>query len=97
MSDFELDLRNAEDHLEFDGDFDGRVVLGVLDGGTPDDEWLSELEAGHVLFLAVDGDLDDLASGFAGPVKESGGTLMHFRSFLVVAPPGVDVDTERLA
>jgi len=96
MSDFELDLRSAEDHLDLDGDYEGRVVLGVLDGTTPDDEWLAELEGGNVLLLAVDGDLDDLAGGFAGPVKDAGGTLMHFRSFLVVAPPGVDVDTDRL-
>ncbi|MGB9986028.1 DUF5779 family protein [Salarchaeum japonicum] len=98
MSDFELDLRSAEEHLspELESDFEGRVVLGVLDGDTGDEEWLGELEAGNVLVLAVDGDLDDLAGGFAGPVKDAGGTLMHFRSFLVVTPPGVDVDTDRL-
>ncbi len=99
MSDgFNLNLRNAEDHLDFEdaADFDGKVVLGVLDGETPDDEWLGEVADGNVLFLAVDGNLNELASGFAGKVKDEGGTLMHFRNFLVVSPPGVGVDTERL-
>lgn len=96
MGDFELDLRSAEEHLDLEGEFDGRIVLGVLDGGTSDQEWLEEIDAGNVLLLAVDGDLDALASGFARPVKDAGGTLMRFRSFLVVAPPGVEVDNSRL-
>ncbi|GGM65577.1 hypothetical protein J2752_000283 [Halarchaeum rubridurum] len=99
MSDgFGLDLRNAEDQIE-EWDVEGGaddVVLGVLDGETPDAEWLAALEAGRVLVLAVDGDLNDLAAGFAGPAKEAGATLMHFRGFLVATPPGVSLDTSRL-
>jgi len=97
MSDgFNLDLRNAEEEIDVPESFDGSVVLGVLDGTTPDGEWLDEVDDGNVLLLAVDGDLNDLAAGFAGDVKETGGTLMHFREFLVVAPPGVGVDADRL-
>lgn len=100
MSDFSLDLRAAEEELDVaeyeEGAFGGKVVLGVLDGTTPDEEWLSEIEDGHVLMLAIEGDLNKLASGFAREVKESGGNLTHFRRFLVVAPPGVVVDNERL-
>ncbi|MBX0323548.1 hypothetical protein EGH21_10955 [Halomicroarcula sp. F13] len=99
MSDFEgLDLQAVEDQMEADADAGGsnRVVLGVLDGSTADDEWLEMVENGVVLVLNVDGDLNELASGFARPVKESGGELMHFRGFLVVTPPGVSIDTDRL-
>lgn len=97
MSDgFNLDLRNAEEEIDAPEDFEGGVVLGVLDGTTPDGEWLAEVQDGSVLFLAVDGDLNELAAGFASDVKDSGGTLMHFREFLVVAPPGVSVDADRL-
>ncbi|MFB6269190.1 MAG: DUF5779 family protein [Halobacterium sp.] len=97
MSDgFNLDLRNAEEEIDVPDEFDGGVVLGVLDGTTPDGEWLAEVDQGNVLFLAVDGDLNELAAGFASDVKDDGGTLMHFRDFLVVAPPGVSVDADRL-
>jgi hypothetical protein len=73
-----------------------RVVLGVLDGTTPDGEWIEEIQRGHVLVLAVDGDLNSLAAGWAKDVKDAGATLMHFRRFLLVTPPGVDIDTDRL-
>ncbi|WP_276272112.1 DUF5779 family protein [Haloarcula litorea] len=100
MSDFEgLDLQAVEDQMDLDDDGDGgsdRVVLGVLDGTTDDDEWLSIVDDGGALVLNVDGDLNELAAGFARPVKEAGGELMHFRGFLVVTPPGVDIDTDRL-
>ena len=100
MSDFSLDLRNAEEELdieETDGSsLDGEIVLGTLDGTTPDEEWLSEIEAGNVLMLAIEGDLNELAAGVARDVKESGGSLTHFRRFLVVGPPGVTVNTDRL-
>ncbi|MFC6973606.1 DUF5779 family protein [Halomicroarcula sp. GCM10025709] len=78
-----------------DGNSD-RVVLGVLDGTTPDAEWVETVEDGAVLVLNVDGDLNRLAAGFARPVKEAGGELMHFRGFLVVTPPGVEIDADRL-
>jgi hypothetical protein len=93
---FNLDLRNAEEEIDLPEEFDGNVTLGVLDGTTPDSEWLGEVDDGNVLLLAVEGDLNELAAGFAGDVKDAGGTLMHFREFLVVAPPGVGVDTDRL-
>jgi len=95
---FSLDLRNAEDQMDgWDGgEGTDRVVLAALDGETPDEEWLAELEAGRVLVLSIEGDLNELAAGFAGPAKEAGATLMHFREFLVVAPAGVSLDTSRL-
>lgn len=100
MSDFEgLDLQAVEDQMD-EGD-DGkegsnRVVLAVLDGSTPPEEWLEMIDGGAVLVLDVDGDLNELASTFARDVKEAGGELMHFRGFLVVTPPGVAIDRDRL-
>lgn len=98
MSDFDgLDLQSVEDQLdEGDGPASDRVVLGVLDGTTPDEEWLSTIDQGAVLVLNVEGDLNELASGFARQVKEAGGGLMHFRGFLIVSPPGVSIDADRL-
>lgn len=95
MSGFDLDLGSIEQD-ELDGADGGRVVLGVLDGSTPAEEWLGEVARGHVLVLHVEGELNDLASGFAREVRDAGGSLMHFRGFLVVSPPGVDIDAERL-
>lgn len=95
MDDIDLDLRAAEEALE-DAERRGRVVLAVLDGTTPPEEWLGAIERGDVLVLAVEGDLNELAAGFAREVKEMGGELMHFREFLVVAPPGVHIDNGRL-
>jgi hypothetical protein len=96
MSDFDLDLdlQTAEGELE-EGSSD-RVVLAVLDGTTPPEEWVAAVERGQVLVLNVEGDLNELAAGFARDVKELGGELMHFRGFLVVSPPGVDIDSSRL-
>ncbi|MFW5918123.1 MAG: DUF5779 family protein [Haloferacaceae archaeon] len=95
MSDFDLNLRHAEEQLE-EADSDGRVVLGVLDGSTPPEEWIVEVDRGHVLVLNVEGDFNELAAGFARTVKDKGGELMHFRGFLIVTPAGVDIDTDRL-
>ncbi|MFC6724491.1 DUF5779 family protein [Halobium palmae] len=95
MGDFDLDLRGAEDQLDEEG-IQGNVVLGVLDGETDPAEWVANVEAGNVLVLAIEGDLNDLASGFAREVKDMDGSLMHFRRFLVVTPPNVDIDTDRL-
>lgn len=95
MSDFDLDLRAVEDQMD-EPDGDGRVVLGILDGETPPEEWVGAVRAGNVLVLCVEGDVNDLASGFAREVKEIGGNVVHFRGFLIVAPEGVDVDTSRL-
>lgn len=99
MADFEgLDLQSAEEDLAEDPDGDGsdRVTLGILDGTTPDEEWVEAIERGDVLVLNVDGDVNERAAGFARPIKEAGGELMHFRGFLVVTPPGVDIDADRL-
>ncbi|AGB15730.1 hypothetical protein Halru_1113 [Halovivax ruber XH-70] len=98
MSDFDLDLRAMEEHIE-DGDtdvVDADVVLDVLDGTTPDEERIETVSDGSVLLLDVDGDVNELASGFAREVSEAGGNLVHFRGFLVVTPPGVSVDNSRL-
>jgi hypothetical protein len=98
MSGIDLDLQTAEEELDDeDGDEgDSRVVLGVLDGTTPDEEWLSIVDDGDTLVLDVDGDMNELAAGFARDISEAGGELMHFRGFLVVTPPGVSIDSSRL-
>ena len=99
MGDFDgLDLQAVEDHLD-EGDERGgsnRVVLGVLDGTTPPEEWVEVFDSGAVLVLNVEGDLNELAAGFARDIKEAGGHIMHFRGFLIVTPPGTDIDTDRL-
>jgi hypothetical protein len=97
MSDFDLDLRAVEDKMAEGGDGEGGVVLGVLDGTTPPEQWTrAATEEGSVLVLAVEGDVNELAAGFAGDVREAGGDLIQFREFLVVAPPGVGIDRSRL-
>lgn len=95
MGEFDLDLGSIEE-AEFDADGGRRVVLGILDGSTPPEEWLEEVSRGNVLVLDVEGDLNELASSFAREVRDAGGSLMHFRGFLIVSPPGTPVDTERL-
>jgi hypothetical protein len=97
MSEFDLDLRNAEDQLEEGEDGGSEVVLGILDGGTDPGEWIRTVEDGKILVLNVEGDLNRLAAGFAREVRDAGGTLMRFRGFLVVTPPGVGIDTDRLS
>lgn len=95
MGDFELDLQTAEGELD-EPDAGGRVVLGVLDGSTDPEEWVDHVKRDDVVVLNVEGDLNDLAAGFAHEVRDYGGELMHFRGFLVVSPPGRDIDTDRL-
>ena len=97
MSGFDLDLGAVEQRMdEGDTDREGRVVLGVLNGTTPPAEWVETIEDGSVLVLSIDGNLNELAAGFARDVKEIGGELVHFRAFLIVTPPGIDIDTDRL-
>lgn len=99
MSDFDgLDLQSVEEELEGEEEGAGssRVVLGILDGSTPPEEWIETVDAGAVLVLNVEGDLNELAAAFARDVKENGGELMHFRGFLIVTPPGVAIDADRL-
>lgn len=95
MSDFDLDLQTAEGELD-ESSSGGSVVLGVLDGSTPPEEWVEQVANGDVLVLSVDGDLNKLAAGFARDVRDMGGELMHFRDFLVISPPGRNIDTDRL-
>jgi hypothetical protein len=98
MDEIDLDLQTVEEELEDETDEGGdrRVVLGVLDGSTADKEWLATVEDGHVLVLSVDGELNQLAGGFAREVTELGGDLMHFRGFLVVTPADVAIDADRV-
>ena len=99
MTDFSLDLGAVEDQIEEDDEEEalgGEVVLGVLDGTTGPDEWSETVLRGNVLVLAVEGDINELAAGFARDVRDGGGELVHFRGFLVVSPPGVSIDTDRL-
>lgn len=95
MSDFDLNLRHAEEQLD-EEEVSGDVVLGVLDGTTDPQEWIESVGRGNVLVLSVEGDLNSLAAGFAREIRDSGGSLMHFREFLVVTPEGMDIDTARL-
>jgi len=96
MSDFDLDLQAVEDKLDGDTDEGVQIVLDILDGSTPDEEWLEFVEQGVVLVLAVEGDVNELAAGFARDVRDMDGELVHFRGFLLIAPPAVSVDTDRL-
>ncbi|RXK49087.1 DUF5779 family protein [Halorientalis pallida] len=96
MSDFDLDLQAVEDRMDDDERGGSRIVLGILDGSTPDEEWIAEVDGGAVLVLDVEGNVNELAAGFARDITEMGGELMRFRDFLLVTPPGVVIDTERL-
>lgn len=95
MSDFDLDLQTAEGELD-DPDTGGDVVLGVLDGTTDPDAWIEHIENDDVLVLNIEGELNELAAGFAREIRDLGGELMHFRGFLVISPPGREIDSERL-
>jgi hypothetical protein len=95
MGDFDLDLQTAEGELE-DPDPNGQVVLGVLDGTTDPEAWIEHVGNDDVLVLNVEGDLNELAAGFAREIRDLGGELMHFRGFLVVSPPGREIDPDRL-
>ncbi|ELZ39237.1 DUF5779 family protein [Halorubrum tebenquichense] len=97
MSDWDLDLRDAEAKMDEAFAAAGDVVLGVLDGTTDPEEWVRSVDYGNTLVLSIDGDLNELAAPFARDVKDMDGELMHFRGFLVVTPPGVSIDTDRLS
>ena len=97
MSDWDLDLRDAEEQMDEAIAGAGDVVLGVLDGTTEPDEWIRSVDYGNTLVLSIDGDLNELAAGFAREIKDMDGELMHFRGFLVVTPPGVSIDTDQLS
>jgi hypothetical protein len=95
MSDFDLDLQTAEGELD-EPEPGGKVVLGVLDGTTDPEAWIEHVENDDVLVLNIEGELNELAAGFAREVRDLGGELMHFRGFLVVSPPGREIDSDRL-
>ncbi|MDV7348353.1 DUF5779 family protein [Halorubrum distributum] len=97
MSDWDLDLRDAEEKMDEAFAAAGDVVLGVLDGTTDPEEWVRSVDYGNTLVLSIEGDLNELAAPFARDVKDMDGELMHFRGFLVVTPPGVSIDTDRLS
>ena len=97
MSDWDLDLRDAEAKMDEAFAAAGDVVLGVLDGTTDPEEWVRSVDYGNTLVLSIEGDLNELAAPFAREVKDMDGELMHFRGFLVVTPPGVSIDTDRLS
>ncbi|PSQ57374.1 hypothetical protein BRD22_02265 [Halobacteriales archaeon SW_8_68_21] len=97
MSDWGLDLRDAEAKMDEAFAAAGDVVLGVLDGTTDPEEWVRSVDYGNTLVLSIAGDLNELAAPFARDVKDMDGELMHFRGFLVVTPPGVSIDTDRLS
>ncbi|QSG11136.1 Uncharacterized protein HSBGL_0702 [Halapricum desulfuricans] len=96
MAEFDLDLQAVEDKLEGGEETDTRIVLDILDGSTADSEWIELVEDDAVLVLSVEGDVNERAAGFAREVRDMGGELVHFRRFLIVAPPGVSVETDRL-
>jgi len=56
MSDWDLDLRDAEEQMDEAFAAAGDVVLGVLDGTTDPDEWVRSIDYGNTLVLSVDGD-----------------------------------------
>lgn len=98
---FDLDLQTVEQELEDVEDEEGgasdrRIVLGELDGTTDESEWLDHVERGNVLVLSIEGDLNELAADLAPRVDGNGGSLVHFRGFLIVTPADVTVDTDRL-
>ncbi|WP_424014766.1 DUF5779 family protein [Halorubrum xinjiangense] len=97
MSDWDLDLRDAEAKMDEAFAAAGDVVLGVLDGTTDPEEWVRSVDYGNTLVLSIEGDLNELAAPFARDVKEMDGELMHFRGFLVVTPPGVSIEADRLS
>ena len=101
MEEFEgLDLQAVEDQLDPEAEgapaASDRVVLDTLDGTTPSEEWIQLVASGATLVLDIDGDLNELAAGFAREVRDGGGSLMHFRGFLVVTPADVDINADRL-
>ncbi|MFB6186010.1 MAG: DUF5779 family protein [Halobacteriaceae archaeon] len=94
---FELDLRRAEEEIQSEiEDTDEQVVLGILNGTTDPNEWIEEIQDGRILVLSVEGDLNKLAAPWAADVKDDGATLMRFREFLIVTPPSIEINTDRL-
>tara|TARA_A100001037_G_scaffold305907_1_gene347992 strand:- start:2336 stop:2623 length:288 start_codon:yes stop_codon:yes gene_type:complete len=95
MDTYELDLESVEEALDLSSD--QKLVLGFLDGVTPESEWINELELGNVLILQIKGELETLIQEIAPYVKDKGGTAMRFREFLILSPPNISVDNTRLS
>ncbi|WP_435154059.1 DUF5779 family protein [Haladaptatus sp. DFWS20] len=93
-SGFDLDLQTAEKEMDFADD--EQVILGILDGTSPVAERIEAIERGNVLVLAIDGDLKELAADLAPAVKKRGGNLVHFRRFLIISPPDLEINTSEL-
>lgn len=99
MGEFGLDLERVEDMIddeELEAASGDQVVLGVLDGTTPPEEWIELVGAGNIVVLAIEGNLEELAREFVPQIDEQGGNVVHFRSFLIITPPGQSVDNSRL-
>ena len=95
MDPYEIDLESAEEALDLPTD--QKIILGFLDGSVPESEWVSELELGNVLVLQVKGELETLIQKIAPHIKENGGSIVHFRGFLIITPSTISVDNTRLS
>ncbi len=95
MDSYELDLESVEEALDLSED--QKIILGFLDGSVPESEWISELELGNVLVLQIKGELEDLIQEVAPYIKENGGSIVHFRGFLIITPSTISVDNTRLS
>lgn len=84
------------DQVDSEDDHHEDIVLATLDGTTDPAEWIDLVSDGTALVLDVEGDLNELAAGFAREIRNMDGGLVHFRGFLIVSPPGTVVDTSRL-
>jgi hypothetical protein len=94
MDRFELDLESIEEELT--ETINQKIILGFLDGSVPDSEWVQELDSGNVVVLQIKGDLEELVHDMAPEIKQKGGSIVHFRGFLILAPSGIFIDNERL-
>jgi len=97
MSDWDLDLRDAEEQMDEAFAAAGDVVLGVLDGTTDPRRVGPQHRLRQHPRVVRRRRPQRTRRGFAREVKDMGGELMHFRGFLVVTPPGVTIDTDRLS
>ena len=95
MDPYELDLESVEEALDLPSD--QKIVLGFLDGSVPESEWIIELELENILVLQIKGELEDLIQEIAPHIKENGGSIVHFRGFLIITPPAISVDNTRLS
>lgn len=93
MGDFDLDLGSIEENIE---EGDRRVILDILEESTSGDTWVADVTDGNIIVLHVIGELDEVVGGFAEKINSIGGSIVHFRSFLILTPPGVEIDTDRL-